>query len=70
MAKIDIQDDNHPHNGGPYLTGDMVSHSLEEWDSPGWIVCDDEEDGGVTIVNSHDDMLEVEHDDLTLMERY
>lgn len=70
---MDIQDDNHPNNGGKFKAGDMVEYSpmWQEWDSPGWIVCTDEdEDGCFDIVNTHDDMIETNREEVSFVERY
>lgn len=70
---MNIQDDNHPNNGGKFLEGDMVIYnpSWSDYDSPGWVVITDEdEDGYFEIVNSNDDILDVDRNDVSFVERY
>jgi hypothetical protein len=70
---MDIQDELCPNNGGKFLTGDMVEYSplWQEWDSPGWVVITDEdEEGYFEIVNSSDDIVETNRDEVSFTARY
>lgn len=56
-----------------FLSGDSVTFCpmWQEWDEPGWVVITDEdEDGCFEIVNSHDDIHEVNRDQVSFDARY
>jgi hypothetical protein len=68
---MNINNPNHPNNGGKFKTGDMVENTMNEWDEPGWIVASDEDEYGCfEIVNSRDDILEVCRENVSFVERY